>query len=101
MTSESSEGLPLKRTILIGGRQIEVTEPEIIQTVVADLYTDVRLVNGTTFAVSFATIVREGDGEPEARICARLRISLETLGAIQRNLEAQIAAATKAQGPAN
>ncbi len=47
---------------------------------------DLRMVNGTTVAVGFATLLRDGTGDPEARVCARLRLSIETLADMQRGI---------------
>ncbi len=87
--------LGVEKTLRLGDHLVPITEPLPIQTVVADCFTDIRLI-GTTVAIGLATLHRDGTGGPEARMCARLRVSLETLSDIQRVVANMLDGASKA-----
>ncbi len=89
-----------KKTILVGTDRIEVTDPNQLMPVSADLLTEIRL-NGNVVALSFASFVNDGGGPPEARICSRVRITLESLAGIQTAVQNLIADAAKAREAAN
>jgi len=61
--------------IKFGDSVLEITDHHHIQPVSADLYTEARLYNNTV-CLSFAHIVMDGDGRAEARISARVRLTL-------------------------
>lgn len=99
MSSETTTGRKPK-TIALGANQIEITDPGQIQPVAADLMTEIRL-HGTTVSVSFASYIVDGSGPPEARVCARLRLSLETISNFQQVLQQLLDEAGKARQSAN
>jgi len=86
--------------INVGQSSFEVTDPHFVQPVSADLITEVRLVGGVA-AISFASFIFDGSGPPEARVCARLRVSLETLSDVQHAIEGMLNDAAKARQVAN
>jgi len=89
-----------RRTILLGANHIEVTDPAHIQPVSADLITEIRL-HGTTVSVSFASYIVDGGGPPEARVCARMRLSLETVSNFQQVLQQLLDESARARQSAN
>ena len=54
-----------------------ITDPLNIQPVCADLLTENR-VFGNVICLSFGNIVTDGDGTPEVRVSARIRLTLTT-----------------------
>lgn len=90
-----------EKFIRFGDLTIQVTEPLPIQPVTADAVCELRLVGSDTIALGLVTLIRDGDGPPEARVCARLRLPLTTLADIQRGAIRLIENQTKAKAAAN
>lgn len=63
------------RTIRFGEVDLTITDPHTVMPVLVDLITEGRKMNEVV-ALSLATVVTDGSGPPEARICARLRMSV-------------------------
>lgn len=82
-------------TVKIGDVVLEVREDLPVQPAYVDLYTECRLAGGD--ALSLATLVKDGDGAFHARVCARLRMPLDTLRNIQGAIEAALAAKAAGQ----
>lgn len=74
------------KTIMLGGNRIPVTDPASVQPVCADAITELRLI-GNVAAISFGAYIYDGNGPAEVRTCARIRVTLETLGDIRHMLE--------------
>lgn len=64
-----------EKTIKFGEIVLQITDPHNIQPVSADLYTESRFYNGI-ICLSFAHIVADGSSAPEARISARIRLTV-------------------------
>jgi hypothetical protein len=62
-------------TIKFGDAVLKITDPENIEPVSADLFTENRHYNGVV-CLSFAYIAIDGDGPPEARVNSRIRLTL-------------------------
>lgn len=88
------------REMPVGDKLIQVTDPYGVLPVSADLYTEAKLYNGV-IAISFASIVTDGDGPPEARICARLRLTLSSAIALRKALEQALRQSMQGKGEAN
>jgi hypothetical protein len=64
------------KTVKFGNAVLEITDPGNIQPVSADLPTECRVYNGIA-CLSFAHLITDGDNaKPEARISARIRLTL-------------------------
>lgn len=87
----------VEATIKIGDVVLEVREHVPVQPAYVDLYTECRLAGGDMVALSLATLVKDGDGNFHARVCARLRMPLDTLRNIQGAIEAALAAKAAGQ----
>lgn len=64
------------KTIKFGGTTLVVSDPLHVQPVSADLFVESRVFGGTVVCLSFAEIVTDGDAAPEARVNARIRLTL-------------------------
>lgn len=89
-----------EKRVRLGETTIVVTDPANVQPVAADLITEIRLVDNVA-AVSFAAYIFDGDGPPEARVSARLRIPLEVMANVQSLIEGMIKNASEAREKAN
>jgi hypothetical protein len=63
-----------KTMVRIGDDDYEVVDPLDVQYVVADCYTEIRVINGMA-SVSLASTVLDGNGAMKANVVARLRFS--------------------------
>lgn len=89
-----------QRHVRLGEASVVVTDAAGIQPVAADLITEIRLVNDVA-AISFASYIFDGDGPPEARVSARLRVPLEVLANVQSIVEDMLKDAREAREKAN
>lgn len=64
-------------SIKVGDAVFEITDPNGVVPVGADIFTECRYINGLV-RISLAAIVADGDGKAEARVVSRVRISLAT-----------------------
>lgn len=64
-----------RKTIRLGDIELVVADPHNVSPALADLIVEARKFN-EVLALSFATVVTDGGGDPEAVVCARLRISI-------------------------
>lgn len=81
--------------ILVGTDKIAVVEPEPVAVLAIDAVVECRMY-GETLALSLGSVVLDFNGQPEARVVARLRISLGTLIDIERMIADHRAALTAA-----
>ena len=79
-------------TIKFGDIELPVIDPHKIQPVSADLITESREFHGIV-AVSFGTIIVDGNGSPEASVCSRIRMTLATAANLKSALEKVLALA--------
>lgn len=97
--TESGEERGVRRSILIGTEDVLVTDPFLVEPKVAEVFVDVRVVDGWA-AITLGAYSREG-GPPEVRVTTRLRMPLVLLGGIHAAVEQQLAAIAQAKQAAN
>lgn len=98
---EMTDEAPVQpRTVRFGPDDIKVTDPANIQPVSAEAMTELRFHNGV-FAISLASIVLDGTGPAELRVCARLRIGREVLADLQAAIQGQLDRLEQAKQSAN
>lgn len=100
MADDVSSALPRKNYIQFGDRLLEVTDPACVQPVVADVVTDLRVIDGQVW-LSVGYLFRDGDADPVARVNARLRIPLAVALDIQAGINTSLAALEEAKKSAN
>lgn len=64
-----------RKTIRLGDIELVVADPMQVQPSVVDLIVEARNFNDM-IALSFATVITDGSGAPEAVVCARLRLTV-------------------------
>lgn len=74
------------KTIKFGNLVLKIADPHAVQPVSADLQIEAR-VFGNIVALSFATVVTDGDSAPEARVCSRIRLSLDGATDLRNSLD--------------
>lgn len=89
-----------EKSLVLGETAFKIVEVPAVSRVHADVYTEARIHNGT-FHLSLATLVFDGTNQPEARVCARLAIPLETVANIQTAITAAMEMIEKAKQAAN
>jgi hypothetical protein len=62
-------------SLQFGDIALEIKDPLSVQPVSADVLTETRVFSNVV-CLSFANIVTDGDGQPEARISGRIRLTL-------------------------
>jgi len=87
-------------TIRVGEIDVRVTDPNSVIPVSCEFITDLRVIDGVLF-LSLASHVVDGNGPPEARVVARLRIPLATLSGIQNGVTNVLAEIEKSRKAAN
>jgi hypothetical protein len=87
-------------TMKFGDAVLQITDGNNVQPVSADIFTETRIYNGIV-CLSFACIVTDGDSEPEAKITARLRLSLAGAADLRNALEGLLRQAMPGMDRAN
>jgi len=90
-----------RKTMLLGDTTFEVVEPVLIEPRYADVYTELRVVDGVVLISLGATTADYGNGPPEIRVVTRLRIPLSTLSNIQGGVERILSQLAQAKQSAN
>lgn len=96
---EDAVGGP-KKTVMIDGRPVEVTEPVPIQPTYVDVLTENRMSAGVV-GISLAVFIRDTDDIAEARVVARLRFTVSAAEHIRDMLNNVLAKAEAAKQSAN
>jgi hypothetical protein len=89
-----------RSTVQFGPDLLEISDPMLVQPVSAEVITELRFHNGV-MAISFGTIVVDGAGQPEVRVCARLRLTNEVLSDVSAMIERHFQAVAAAKQQAN
>jgi hypothetical protein len=63
------------KTIKLGDIVVGITDPANILPVNADIFTELWAANGVTH-ISFASLIKDGDGATEARVVCRVRLNI-------------------------
>lgn len=87
--SDEPSGLPRKKFLPLGEVKVEITEPVPVPVHFADVYTEVRVSSGLVY-LSLASLVVDISGDPEARVCVRVRMTVETAANVQAALSEAI-----------
>ncbi len=74
------------KSVKRGRVTIEIKDPRAVQPVSADLIIEARQMGGN-IAISFATIVVDGNGPVDATVCARLRLSFALANELRNVLD--------------
>jgi hypothetical protein len=77
---------PPPKSVKRGRVTIEIKDPRAVQPVSADLIIEARQMGGN-IAISFATIVVDGNGPVDATVCARLRLSFALANELRNVLD--------------
>lgn len=81
--TESADVRP-GNTVQIDGKAVLVVEPVLLNALVAETVTEIRLLSTGAVALSLATLVEDMNAEPEARLVCRLRLAPEVVGYLKR-----------------
>lgn len=92
-------GLPGKK-LLIGANAFEISEPRPAEVVFADIYTELRVMNGVVH-LTLASLIKEGDNPAELRVVSRIRMPEVTMANIVTDLQKIAADLAEAKKTAN
>lgn len=95
------DALAGKKFLLLGDTRLEITEPAPVPVLVVDFVTEIRVLPNGTVALSLGSAISDAGQSPEVRVCARLRLTMETLADIRGEVERQLAATEEARKAAN
>ena len=87
-------------TIKLGQTILEITNPNNIQPVSADILTEVRENNGVA-CLSFAAIITDGEAVARSEIVARIRLSLVAATALRSALDGLLKSSMPGKEAAN
>lgn len=88
------------KKIWLGQNEITVTYPVAHQPLFANVVTEVNLLDGIVH-LGLASLTKDGSGEIEAELVARLRIPLSTLMGLQLHIQGLVSQAEEAKKSAN
>jgi hypothetical protein len=97
---EKNDGGKGAKTLRVGDKVLEITDPLNIQPASADVLTEYRLFSNL-ICVSFANIVTDGSANPEVRVSARIRLPLTTATDLRNVLDELLRDAMPGKNKAN
>ena len=97
---EKNDGGKGAKTLRVGDKVLEITDPLNIQPASADVLTEYRLFSNL-ICVSFANIVTDGSANPEVRVSARIRLPLTAATDLRNVLDELLRDAMPGKNKAN